>query len=60
MVSNEINIGNNVWCGANVTILKGGHIGDGTVIATEAVVNKDVPAHTVVGGVPAIVLKEIN
>ena len=60
LVSNEINIGNNVWCGANVTILKGVHIGDGAVIAAGAVVNRDVPAHTVVGGVPARVLKEIN
>lgn len=49
LVSNEINIGNNVWCGANATILKGVHIGDGAVIATGTVVNKDVPAHTVIG-----------
>ena len=60
LISNEINIGNNVWCGANVTILKGVHIGDGSVIAAGAVVNRDVPAHTVVGGVPIKVLKEIN
>lgn len=59
LVSEEINIGNNVWCGANVTILKGVHIGDGAVIAAGAVVNRDVPAHTVVGGVPIKVLKEI-
>lgn len=60
LVSNEINIGNNVWCGFNVTILKRVHIGDGAVIVAGAVVNRDVPAHTVAGGVPAKVLKEIN
>ena len=57
LVSNEINIGNNVWCGANVTILKGVHIGDGAVIAAGAVVNRDVPAHTVVGGYPPQTMK---
>ena len=45
-------IGDNVWVGANVTILKGVKIGNGAVIAAGAVVNKNVEAHTVVGGVP--------
>lgn len=50
-------IGDHVWIGQRATILKGVTIGDGAVIAAGAVVTKDVPANTVVGGVPARVLK---
>ena len=50
-------IGNNVWIGLGAIILKGVTIGDGAVIAAGAVVNKDVPPKTLVGGVPAKVLK---
>ncbi|WP_374055066.1 CatB-related O-acetyltransferase [Rossellomorea sp. FM04394] len=46
-------IGNDVWIGANVTILKGITIGDGAVIAAGAVVNKDVGPYEIVGGIPA-------
>ena len=46
-------IGNDVWVGANVTILKGVSIGDGAVIAAGAVVTKDVEPYAIVGGVPA-------
>lgn len=46
-------IENNVWVGANVTILKGVYIGEGAVIAAGAVVTKNVPAHSKVMGVPA-------
>ena len=52
-------IGKNVWVGANATILPGVTVGDGAVIAAGAVVTKDVPVNTVVGGVPAKVIKEI-
>ena len=45
------------WIGANSTILKGVTIGEGAVVAAGALVNKDVPPYTVVGGVPAKVLK---
>lgn len=53
-------IGNRVWCGANVTILKGVRIGDGAVIAAGAVVTKDIPAHEVWGGVPARFIKKVQ
>lgn len=54
-----IKVGNNVWIGANVTILPGVTIGDNSTIAAGAVVREDVPPRTVVGGVPARVLKNI-
>lgn len=50
-------IGNNVWIGDKATILPGVSIGDGAVIAANAVVTKDVPAYSVVGGNPAKVIK---
>lgn len=54
----EVHIGNNVWIGNNVIILKGVHIGDNAIIAAGSVVTKDVPAATIVGGNPAKILKE--
>ena len=53
LVSAPVKIGNNVWCGANVTVLKGVTIGDGAVIAAGSFVNRDVAAYSVVAGVPA-------
>lgn len=53
-------IGNNVWIGEKATILAGVTIGNGAVIAANAVVTKDVPAGAVVGGIPARILKIIN
>ena len=48
------------WIGANATILRGVTVGRGAIIAAGAVVTKDVPANTVVGGVPARVIKTIG
>lgn len=54
-------IGNNVWVGDKVTILGGVTVGDGAVIAANAVVTKDVPAYSVVAGAPAkIINKDIK
>ena len=50
-------IGNHVWIGINATILKGVHIGSGSVIAAGSIVTKDVPERSLVGGVPAKILK---
>ena len=55
-----IDIGQKVWIGSNVTILPGVTVGDWAVIAAGAVVTKDVPAYTVVGGVPAKVIRTID
>lgn len=55
-----ITLGRNVWVGSNATILKGVAIGDNAVVAAGAVVTKDVPANTVVGGVPAKPVKRID
>lgn len=54
-----ITIGAHVWIGSNATILPGVTIGDWAVVAAGAVVTQDVPPRTVVGGVPAKVLKVI-
>jgi len=54
-----ITIGKNVWFGANVTVTPGVTIGDNAIIAAGAVVTKDVPENTVVGGVPAKFIKQI-
>ena len=57
-VKKEVCIGNHVWIGCNALILKGVTIGDGAVVAAGAVVTKDVPARTLVGGNPAKVIKK--
>lgn len=52
-------LGKNVWVGSNVTILQGVTIGDNAIVAAGAVVNKDIAANTVAGGVPAKFIKKI-
>ena len=56
----EVHIGNNVWIGANATILPGVTIGDNTVIGAGAVVSRDIPANVVAMGVPCKVVREIG
>ena len=55
-----IKIGNRVWIGSNATILPGVTIGENAIVAAGAVVTKDIPANTIVGGVPAKVIKKID
>lgn len=54
----DIVIGNDVWIGYEAVILAGVTIGDGAIIGTRAVVTKDVPPYTIVGGVPAKSIKK--
>ena len=60
LTAGKIHIKKNAWIGANVTILQGVTIGENAVVAAGAVVSKDVPANTVVGGIPAKIIKTIN
>lgn len=53
----DVVIEEDVWCGANVTILKGVTIGRGSVVAAGSVVTKSCPRYSVIGGVPAKVIK---
>ena len=48
-----VTIGNDVWIGYEAVVMAGVHIGDGAIIASRAVVTKDVPPYTIVGGTPA-------
>ncbi|MDE6577361.1 MAG: sugar O-acetyltransferase [Muribaculaceae bacterium] len=59
MIPAPVKIGDKVWIGANVTILQGVTIGEGAIVAAGAVVNKNVPPRTIVGGIPAKVIKTI-
>ena len=52
-------VGDDVWIGANAVVLPGVTIGSHCVVAAGAVVTKDVPDHTLVGGVPAKIIKNI-
>lgn len=53
----DVIIDKDVWIGCNVTILSGVNIGRGSIIAAGAVVSKDVPPYSIIGGVPAKVIK---
>ncbi|WP_104381584.1 DapH/DapD/GlmU-related protein [Sphingobacterium sp. HMA12] len=55
-----IHIKKNAWIGANATILPGVTIGENAVVAAGAVVDKDVPDNTIVGGIPARIIKNIQ
>lgn len=59
MTFKPIRIEDKVWLGANVTVLQGVTIGEGAIVAAGAVVTKDVPPRTVVGGIPAKLLRAL-
>lgn len=51
-------VGNDVWIGQNVTVMPGVHIGDGAIIAANAVVTKDVPPYHIAGGNPGRIIRQ--
>jgi acetyltransferase-like isoleucine patch superfamily enzyme len=55
----SIHIGKNVWLGAGAIILPGVTVGENSIVAAGAVVTKDVPSNTIVGGVPAKFIKNV-
>lgn len=59
-VCDEIVIGDNVWCGANVVILKGVKIGNNCVISAGTIVNKDIPDNSLVYQKRELVIKKIE
>lgn len=58
--SKGIRIGNNIWVGAKVTFLDGCEVGDNSVVAAGAVVNGIYPSNSIIGGVPARIIKKIE
>jgi acetyltransferase-like isoleucine patch superfamily enzyme len=60
LICKPIVIRRNAWIGAAATVLPGITIGENAVVAAGAVVSKDVPANTVVGGIPAKIIKSIE
>jgi len=59
-ITRNVTIGDHVFIGSNVRIFKGVSIGDGAVIANGAIVTKDVPAHTLYGGIPAKMIRRLD
>ena len=60
LIPAPIHIGKNVWLGANVTVCPGVTIGDGAIVAAGAVVTSDVAKNSIVGGVPARMIKKVE
>ena len=60
LTTGKIHIKQNAWIGANATILQDVTIGENAVVAAGAVVSKDVPDNTVVGGIPAKILRKLD
>ena len=59
LIGKPIHIKKNAWIGANATILPGVTIGENAIVAAGAVVSKDVPDNTIVGGIPAKFIKNV-
>ena len=57
-IAPPIELGNNVWLGMGVVVLPGVRIGDNVVIASNSVVNKDIPPNVIAGGIPCRVIKD--
>ena len=57
LVTAPVVIGNNVWLGSKVSVLRGVHIGDNAIVGAGAVVNHDIPANAIAVGVPAKVIR---
>lgn len=53
----EVVVGSNVWIGYGACILRGVHLGDNSIVGTNSVVTKDVPANAVVAGIPARIIR---
>lgn len=60
LIPKPIHLKKNAWIGANATILQGVTIGENAIVAAGSVVSKDVPDNTIVGGIPARIIKTIN
>ena len=60
LVPGHIHIKKNAWIGAGATILHGVTVGENSIISAGAVVSKDVPVNTIVGGVPAKIIKTVE
>ncbi len=58
ITKSPVRIGPDVWIGAKATVLRGTRIGRGSVVAAHAVVKGDVPAYSIIGGIPARVLRD--
>jgi acetyltransferase-like isoleucine patch superfamily enzyme len=53
----DVEVGSNVWIGYGACVLRGVRLGDNSIVGTNAVVTKDIPANSVVGGVPAKLIR---
>jgi len=53
----DVEVGSNVWIGYGACILRGVHVGDNSIVGTNSVVTKDVPANAVVAGIPARIIR---
>lgn len=60
LITKPVIIKRNAWIGAGATILPGITVGENAIVAAGAVVSKNVPDNTIVGGIPAKIIKEIN